>query len=158
SSFQPGEGKSFISLNLAVSYALLDKKTVILEFDLSRRKLSKNLGLSVKQGISNILAGQAELDDLLIEKPQHGANLFVLPRGSIPPNPAELISGKNMKLLLERLHERFDYIIIDSPPLNVVTDATLLQEYADITLIVLRQNYTSKLVYEQLNQRLVQHP
>jgi tyrosine-protein kinase Etk/Wzc len=158
SSFQPGEGKSFISLNLAVSYALLDKKTVILEFDLRKPQLSKNLGLSVKHGISNILAGQAELDDLLIEIPGHEGNLFVLPAGSIPPNPAELISGKNMSSLLEMLHERFDYIIIDSPPLNVVTDATLLQKYADITIVVLRQNYTSMMVYEKLNQRVAHYP
>ena len=158
SSFQPGEGKSFVSLNLAVSYALLDKKTVILEFDLRKPKLSKNLGLSVKNGISNILAGKAELDDTLIEIPDHGGNLFVLPAGSIPPNPAELISGKNMHYLMEMLHERFDYVIIDSPPLNVVTDATLLQKYADITVVVLRQNYTSMMVYEKLNQRMAQYP
>ena len=63
-----------------------------------------------------------------------------------------------MKLLLEMLHERFDYIIIDSPPLNVVTDATLLQKYADITIVVLRQNYTSMMVYEKLNQRIAQYP
>jgi tyrosine-protein kinase Etk/Wzc len=158
SSFQPGEGKSFVSLNLAVAYALLDKKTVVLEFDLRKPKLTKNIGLIVKYGISDILAGKAKLDDVLIEVPDHGGNLFVLPAGIIPANPSELISGKNMVYLVDMLQERFDYIIIDSPPLNVVTDATLLQKYADITVVVLRQNYTSMIVYEKLNQRMAQYP
>jgi len=157
-SFQPGEGKSFASLNLAVAYSLLNKKTVILEFDLRKPMLSKGLGLNAKRGISNILVGKSDLYEMLVEVPDHNGNLYILPAGSLPPNPAELISGPNMPELMRSLQERFDYIIIDSPPLNVVTDATLLQEYADITLIVLRQNYTSKLVYQQLNQRLEQHP
>jgi tyrosine-protein kinase Etk/Wzc len=158
SSFQPGEGKSFASLNLAVAYALLDKKTVILEFDLRKPGLIKNMGITAKEGISNILAGRAKADDLLLEVPDHGGNLFVLPAGNLPPNPAELISGSNMNCLIETLEERFDYIIIDSPPLNVVTDAALLQKYADITIVVLRQNYTSRYVYEKLNQRKSQYP
>ncbi|MEO8404389.1 MAG: polysaccharide biosynthesis tyrosine autokinase [Chitinophagaceae bacterium] len=158
SSFQPGEGKSFVSLNIATSYALLDKKTVVLEFDLRKPKLSKNLGLTTKGGISNILAGKTQLDDVLIEIPGHDGNLFLLPAGTLPPNPAELISGSNMGCLLKMLQERFSYIIIDSPPLNVVTDATLLQKYADITVIVLRQNYTSKDAYEHLNQRVAKNP
>ena len=100
SSFQPGEGKSFVSLNLAVAYALLDKKTVILEFDLRKPKLIKNMGLTAKQGISGILAGKSKLDELLMEVPDHGGNLFVLPAGNLPPNPAELISGPNMPHLV----------------------------------------------------------
>ena len=156
-SFQPGEGKSFASLNLAASYALLRKRTVILEFDLRKPQLIKNIGLSSKEGISNILAGKGNLDDLLIEVPEHEGMLYILPAGNLPPNPAELISGDQMEYLIKMLQERFDYIIIDSPPLGVVTDATLLQRFADITILVLRQNYTSNLVYEKLNQRAFQH-
>lgn len=158
SSFQPGEGKSFASLNLGVAYALLNKRTVILEFDLRKPMLSKSLGINGKKGISNILVGKSELYDVLVEVPDHNGNLYVLPAGSLPPNPAELISGTIMPDLMRALEEQFDYIIIDSPPLNVVTDATLLQDYADITLVVLRQNYTSKFAYEKLNQRITQHP
>jgi tyrosine-protein kinase Etk/Wzc len=157
-SFQPGEGKSFVSLNLGLAYSLLNKRTVILEFDLRKPMLTKSLGIPAKRGISSILVGKSGIEELLIEVPDHDGNLFVLPAGSLPPNPAELISGINMPGLINSLREQFDYIIIDSPPLNVVTDATLLQEYADITLVVLRQNYTSKLVYEKLNQRIAQHP
>jgi capsular exopolysaccharide synthesis family protein len=149
-SFQPGEGKTFVSLNLGVAYSLLNKKTVILEFDLRKPTLVKSLGLTARRGISNVLAGQSDLYDLLLEVPDLNGNLFVLPAGILPPNPAELISGVNMSELIRMLREHFDYIIIDSPPLNVVTDATLLQQYADITLVVLRQNYTSKQVYERL--------
>jgi tyrosine-protein kinase Etk/Wzc len=157
-SFQPGEGKSFASLNLGVAYSLLSKRTVILEFDLRKPMLSKSLELTAKRGISNVLAGKADMDSLLVEVPGYDGNLFVLPAGSLPPNPAELISGVNMPGLIANLREQFDYIIIDSPPLNVVTDASLLQEYADITVVVLRQNYTSRMVYEKLNQRVMQHP
>jgi tyrosine-protein kinase Etk/Wzc len=157
-SFQPGEGKSFASLNLGVAYALLGKRTVILEFDLRKPRLTKNMNLVAKKGISNILAGKAVLDDLLIEIPDHDGNLFVLPAGSLPPNPAELISGINMPELIQQLEEQFDFIIIDSPPLNVVTDASLLQKFADITVVVLRQNYTLKAVYSKLSQRATQHP
>jgi len=156
-SFQPGEGKSFASLNLAVSYALLGKRTVILEFDLRKPQLIKNMGITSKEGISNILAGKGNLDSLLIEVPEHEGNLFILPAGNLPPNPAELISGDQMEYLVKMLQERFDYIIIDSPPLGVVTDATLLQRYSDITILVLRQNYTSNLVYDKLNQRAFVH-
>ncbi|MFI5130109.1 MAG: GumC family protein [Chitinophagales bacterium] len=157
-SFQPSEGKSFASLNLAVAYSLLNKRTVILEFDLRKPTLTRTMGLSVKKGISHILAGKSGTDELLIEVPDQNGNLFVLPAGMLPPNPAELISGVYMTDLMKSLEDQFDYIIIDSPPLNVVTDATLLQEYADITLVVLRQNYTSKLVYEKLNQKVTHHP
>jgi len=156
-SFQPGEGKSFASLNLAASYALLRKRTVILEFDLRKPQLIKSIGLTSKEGISNILAGRGSVDDLLIEVPEHEGMLYILPAGNLPPNPAELISGDQMEYLIKQLQERFDYIIIDSPPLGVVTDATLLQRFADITILVLRQNYTSNLVYEKLNQRAFQH-
>jgi tyrosine-protein kinase Etk/Wzc len=157
-SFQPGEGKSFVCLNLGAAYALLHKKTVILEFDLRKPKLLKSLDMGAKEGISNILAGKSTLDDVLLEIPDHDGNLFVLPAGNLPPNPAELIAGPNMTYLIKMLQERFDYIIIDSPPLGVVTDATLLQRHADITVVVVRQNYTSTIVYEKLGQQTAQYP
>lgn len=157
-SFQLGDGKSFVSLNLAASYALLDKKTVILEFDLRRPHITKALGIDATEGISNILSGKSSPDDLLIEIPGYNGNLFLLPAGYIPPNPAELISGPKMACLIKILQERFDHIIIDTPPFSLITDATLLQQYADITLIVLRQDHTSCEVYTELKHQIARHP
>lgn len=151
-SFQSGDGKSFVSLNLAAAYALLNKKTVILEFDLRKPHITKNLGIDAKEGISNILAGKSKLEDLLLEIPGYESNLYLLPAGYLPPNPAELISGSKMGCLIKVLKERFDHIIIDTPPFSLVTDAALLQQYADINLVVLRQDYTSKDVYAELKQ------
>lgn len=157
-SFQPGDGKSFVSLNLAAGYALLEKKTVILEFDLRRPHLTKDLGLVEKEGISSILSGKSTVDELLIELPGFNGYLYLLPAGIIPPNPAELISGTRMQALMKVLEKRFDYVIIDTPPFGVVADATLLQQYSDISLVVLRQDHTSREVYSQLKDHVSRHP
>ena len=153
-----GDGKSFVSLNLAASYALLGRKTVIVEFDLRRPHVTKALGIDAKEGITNILSGKSTPEDLLIEIPGYNSNFFLLPAGYIPPNAAELISGPKMACLIKTLQERFDHIIIDTPPLTVVADATLLQQYADITLMILRQAYTSRDVYTELKQRSTRYP
>ncbi|MGK2861782.1 MAG: GumC family protein, partial [Chitinophagaceae bacterium] len=157
SSFQVGDGKSFFSLNLAAGYALLNKKTVILEFDLRRPQISKSLGIEVKEGISSLLSGRSSIEELLIEIPGYECNLFLLPAGNLPPNPAELISGPKMECFINNLQEQFDHIIIDTPPFSLVADAQLLQKYADITIIVLRQGHTSQDVYKQLNNGISSH-
>ncbi|MCG2618072.1 polysaccharide biosynthesis tyrosine autokinase [Terrimonas sp. NA20] len=158
SSSQPGDGKSFISINLAASYALLGKKTVIVELDLRKPHVGKYLGIVSKQGISAVLAGKEKLESVLVDIPEFGGNLSLLPAGYLPPNPAELISTVQMEMLFKSLSELFDYIIIDTPPFGLVTDAVLLQQYADITLAVVRQAHTNKEVYAELNQRSRQKP
>jgi tyrosine-protein kinase Etk/Wzc len=140
----PGEGKSFTSLNIAASYALLDKKVVVLEFDLRKPRLLRSLGLTAQKGISNYLSGQVELNDLFIPIEGYADHLYVLPSGPIPPNPSELILGTKMHELIRQLTERFDYIIIDSPPFSLVTDALLLKQFVELTIVVLRQGYSSK--------------
>jgi len=157
-SHRPGEGKSFTSLNLAASYALLDKKVVILEFDLRKPRLMRNLGLTTNLGISNYLTSNMNLDEVLVEIPGYNRNFWVMPTGPIPPNPAELILGKNMKSLMDELLARFDHIIIDSPPFSAVTDATLLQQYADVGVIILRQGFSDKEAYSDINDRVNQFP
>ncbi|RYG53318.1 MAG: polysaccharide biosynthesis tyrosine autokinase [Chitinophagaceae bacterium] len=155
-SAQPGDGKSFISINLAASYALLGKKTVLVELDLRKPHVSKYLNITSKQGISSILSGKAQMKDVLVEVPEFDGLLHLLPAGYLPPNPAELISMPNMEKLINELEAQFDYVIIDTPPFGLVTDAILLQRYADITLAVLRQGHTNKDAYKQLNQRITQ--
>ncbi|HMG66780.1 MAG TPA: polysaccharide biosynthesis tyrosine autokinase, partial [Chitinophagaceae bacterium] len=157
-SFQPGDGKSFVSLNLAAGYALLNKKIVMLEFDLRRPHIAKDLGLDTEKGITDVLNGQSSLDDVLVEIEEYGGCLFVMPAGNLTFNPAELISGPAMSDLMKTLQERYDYIILNTPPISVVTDASLLQQYADITLVVLRQGHTSREIYTALKNRTAEHP
>lgn len=157
-SSQPGDGKSFISINLAASYALLGKKTVLVELDLRKPHVGKYLDITSPQGVSGILAGKTKLDDVLVEIPGFKKQLVLLPAGYLPPNPSELISTVKMTEMIQELEKRFDYIIIDTPPFGLVTDAVLLQQYVDITLAVLRQGHTNKDVYDQLNQRIYQNP
>jgi len=157
-SHRPGEGKSFTSLNLAASYALLDKKVVILEFDLRKPRLMRNLGLTATHGISTYLTRTISLNEVLVEVPGYSGNFWVMPTGPIPPNPAELILGSQMKVLMDELLARFDHIIIDSPPFSAVTDSTLLQQYADVGVIILRQGYSDKEAYADINKRMLQFP
>jgi tyrosine-protein kinase Etk/Wzc len=151
-SFQPGDGKSFVSLNLAASYALLNKKTCILEFDLRKPHIAKYLNINPKEGISSYLSEKPCLKNLLIEVPGYNKNLFLLPAGYLPPNPAELIEGPNMEKMMAELEDQFDYIIIDTPPFSLVTDASLLQKYSNISLVILRQGHTSREVYKELKR------
>lgn len=158
-SHRPEEGKSFTSINLAASYALLNKKVVVLEFDLRKPRLSSTLDIHSDKGISNYLAGGiSDIDTILQEIPDFEQRFWLLPAGPIPPNPAELILGDRMKLLMEELNKKFDYIIFDTPPYGLVTDSVLLGGYTDINIIVLRQGFTFKWVLSDINKRLMDNP
>ncbi len=152
-SFRPGEGKSFTSLNLAASYTLLKKKVLILEFDLRKPRLARYLGLERKEGISSYLSGKGNIDELIQEVPGYHGNFFIISAGPIPPNPAELINGDYMIQFMKELEERFDVIILDTPPFGVVADPLLLEKYSDISIVVLRQGFTLKSVYTEINNR-----
>lgn len=158
-SHRPEEGKSFTSLNLAASYALLNKKVVVLEFDLRKPRLGTALNIHSESGISNYLAGSiTNLDQILQEVPEFEKRFWLLPTGPIPPNPAELILGDNMKKLMQELHQRFDYIILDTPPYGLVTDSSLLAAHADISVVVLRQGFSFNWVLQELNKKLSDNP
>lgn len=142
-----GEGKSFISTNMAAVYGLTDKRTIVLEFDLRKPKVLSGLDMQKRQGISNYMIGDVDLDSLII--PVAGEeNMYVLPCGPIPPNPAELLLNEKTDLLFAQLKNKFDYIIIDTAPIGMVSDALTLAKYADCTLYVTRQGHTFK---KQLN-------
>lgn len=159
-SHRPSEGKSFTSLNLAASFALLNKKVVVLEFDLRKPRLSSALNIPAEAtGISNYLAGgELSVDKLLKEVPGYDSRFWLLPTGPLPPNPAELILGERMKVLMDELSERFDYIILDTPPYGLVTDSSLLSSYADINIIVLRQGFTFDWVLREINKKIEDNP
>ncbi len=158
-SHRPSEGKSFTSLNLAASYALLNKKVVVLEFDLRKPRLRQNLNIKADTGISNFLNGSSDdLDGMLKEVQGFEQNFWLLGSGPIPPNPAELILSDRMKELIAALKKRFDYIIFDTPPYNLVTDSSLLAAYADINIVVLRNGYTFKFVINEINRKKEENP
>ncbi|MFT3947231.1 MAG: polysaccharide biosynthesis tyrosine autokinase [Agriterribacter sp.] len=154
-SHRPSEGKSFTSLNLAASFALLNKKVVVLEFDLRRPSLSQSLKLFPEKGISNYLSDNSvDVKDLLIEIPDFNKSFYLLPAGPIPPNPAELIVGERINSMMKELKGKFDYIILDTPPYSLVTDSSLLSKHADVNLVVLRHAYTFKFVLKELNKKV----
>ena len=138
-----GEGKTFIALNLGLTLALADKKVVILGLDLRKPKLVSYINSSSRAGITNFLTGQNSVEEIL-QQYEPNPNLFFITSGPIPPNPAELILAEKMEELINRLKERFDYILIDTPPIGLVTDALLLRRFSDNLLIVVRHKYTRK--------------
>lgn len=139
-----GEGKSFISLNLAMTYALMGKRTVLLGLDLRKPKIGTYVGMDHIPGISNYLSGQFSLEELPIELNYGKHNLYFINSGPIPPNPAELLLQPTMPEMINYLKRNFDYIIMDTPPVGLVTDAQILGEYADTCLYIVRHHYTMK--------------
>ncbi len=149
-----GEGKTFTSLNLGGVWALTNKKTVILELDLRKPKISRSLGLFDKKGISNYVIGEAGKEQLPILV-KDTRNLYVVPAGPIPPNPTELMLDKKMDELFSYLKSNFDIIIIDSAPMGLVSDAKVLSRFADAIIFVVRQRYTPKKQLEFINELYV---
>ncbi|MGN6605363.1 MAG: GumC family protein [Ginsengibacter sp.] len=146
-----GEGKSFMSINLGISLALTDKKVVILELDLRKPKLSEQFGISRRVGLSNYLIGKGTIDGMVKETTFQ--NVFLIPSGPIPPNPSELISNGKLKELLKILEERFDYILIDTAPVNPVTDAYIISPMADVTIFLVRHDYTPRVLIQNLERQ-----
>ncbi len=143
SSTMPGEGKTTISRMIAVMLARIKKRVVLLDMDLRLPKIHVELGgISVDTGMSTLLSGMSTLDDVLVEVEDEG--FYVIPAGPKPPNPSEMIASKRVDEIIKNLKERFDYIIIDTPPVGVVTDAMILMQKADLSLLVARVMVTKK--------------
>lgn len=136
-----GEGKSFVSTNTGAVMALANKRTIILEFDIRKPKIISGLGLLKQKGLTNYILGQAKLEELPIKVPGYD-NLFVLPCGPIPPNPAELLLDSRLNDLFTYLRQNFDVVIMDTAPVGMVSDAMTLSKFADCTLYIVRQGYT----------------
>jgi len=147
-----GEGKSFVSSNLAVTLAYASRKVVILEMDLRKPKVSVNFGLSTDHlGISNYL--NEEVTDLKkLIQPSGISGLDVLSSGSILPNPSELLEKEQLDILINTLRTMYDEIIIDSPPIHLVTDALVISRVTDASIYVIRQGYTHKYELEFIDE------
>jgi capsular exopolysaccharide synthesis family protein len=147
-----GEGKSFIALNLATSFALSGKKTVLLELDLSHPSISDKVNMIKSPGISEYLQGLYEPEEI-IRRSDFNENLFIIPAGSAPDaHPSELLENGRITELLNYSNEIFDWVIIDTAPVNAITDAYLLANKCDVTLYVIRHGYTPKVFIQRLDQ------
>jgi tyrosine-protein kinase Etk/Wzc len=147
-----GEGKTFISINLGSALAISGKKVVFLEFDLRKPKLSMNLGIDNSNGITNyIVSEHSDINAIIKPSPFH-QNLFVISSGPVPPNPSEILLNEKVADLITKLKKEFDFIIIDSAPVGLVADALIIEQFVDINLYVVRQNYTLKQSVDNLNK------
>ncbi|MFW5754462.1 MAG: polysaccharide biosynthesis tyrosine autokinase, partial [Marinilabiliaceae bacterium] len=137
-----GEGKTFCSMDLASVFAISGKKVALLGFDMRKPRLSDIYEKSKNIGLSNYLIGQCEVDD--ISFPSGMENLWILPSGTTPPNPSELINGDKTRVLFDQLRERFDVIVVDTPPVGLVADARILMQHSDCHMFVVRAGWTHK--------------
>src|SRR5690606_27822407 len=139
-----GEGKSFIALNLAAVLAISGKKVLVMEMDLRKPKVTAKLGKENKFGITNYIITPGLKPEDIISPSGLLDNMYLASTGPVPPNHAEIILHERLAELMKAVKEQFDYIIIDAPTIGLVTDAQLLNRYADLTLFLVRQRYTHK--------------
>lgn len=142
-SSEPGEGKSFVSLNLAYSIAMTGKRTVLLDLDLRSPQIANYLGLPAHTGVTNYLIDKNGADAASLMQSQ-SESFDVITAGPVPPNPSELLLSAKLDFLVSELREKYDYVIIDTAPVELVSDTFSLTRFADATLYVCRANYTTK--------------
>lgn len=149
-----GEGKSFNAANLAVSFAFMDRRTVVVGMDIRKPKLNHIFGLSGKlPGMTQFLASPSSVDLLSLCQPTAvSPNLYVLPSGAVPPNPTELVARKSLEQAIDLLKQHFDYVILDTAPIGMVTDTRLIARVADLSVYVCRAGYTHKNDFELINE------
>jgi capsular exopolysaccharide synthesis family protein len=142
SSSVPGEGKSFMAANIGLSISMMGKKTLIIGGDMRKPKLHKSFGISNAIGLSTYLIGKCTTEETIVATEHE--NLFVLPSGPIPPNPSELLVQDRWLKLIEELKVQFDFIVLDTPPLGLISDAELMAKQADLSLFVVRHDHSPK--------------
>ena len=150
----PKEGKSFAAANLAVSLAFLGKKTLIIGMDIRKPGLNKTFGFSTRShGITNYLQDpdQVNLKDMIMTS-DVSPNLHILPGGSVPPNPTELVARPIFDEAIEQLKQQYDYIILDTAPIGLVTDTSIIAHVADVGIVVCRADYTPKAAFRNINE------
>ena len=150
-SFNPGSGKTFLSINMAISLAIKGKKVLAFDGDLRHASLSSYVDRP-KEGLSNYLAGQIDDINSVIYQDELRPSLHILPTGTIPPNPSELIGSDRFEALLKKLRKSYDYIIIDCPPVDIVADTQIIEKSADRTLFVVRAGLLERSMLTELEK------
>ena len=154
-SARPQEGKTTTSINTAIVLAQKGVRVLLIDADLRRPSVHKTLGMGPRSGLSNVLTGSITLEHAITRSPIL-SNLFVLPAGTPPPNPAELLASSNMRDLLADLREHYDHIVIDTPPTLSVTDAVVLSQRVDAIILVIRSSKTTKQALRRSRDILMQ--
>ena len=148
----PGEGKTFVSLNIAAILTLLNKKVVIMDFDMRKPRLDKIFDVESHKGVSTILSGQTKIDECIMESGI--PNLDFITSGPVPPNPSELILLPKLQEVLAYLKTKYDYIIIDTPPIGLVTDALEILKISDYPIYILRAAYSNRSFVNSINRTI----
>ena len=141
-SYRPNEGKTFCSVNLAAILAKAGKKVLLMEFDLHKPKVAVGLGMNSEVGLSNVLIGRASWRQVVL--PTQFEHFFVILAGPTPPNASELVLSKHMEAMFTEARTEYDYVIVDTPPVGLITDALLMMRHVDATLFVVNTRFASK--------------
>lgn len=148
-SFNPGSGKSFLAINIAISFAIKKKKILVIDGDLRHRTVSSYVD-SPNKGLSDYLNNQIEDWKEIIVSYKGYTNLHILPIGTIPPNPTELLEDSKLSMLIEALRPEYDYIFIDCPPVDIVADAQIIEKWADRTIFIVRSGLLDRSMLSEL--------
>lgn len=151
SSINPGSGKSFVSYNLALSFAIRKKSVLVVDCDLRHGSASMFVGMP-KKGITDYLTSRADDWHSLVVQSSANQELAILPIGKMPPNPAELLEGSRLGSLIEEARKEYDYVFLDCPPVNIVVDTQIVAPYADTTLFVVRAGLLERAAISELNE------
>lgn len=148
-SFNPGSGKSFLAINIAISFAIKKKKILVIDGDLRHRTVSSYVD-SPNKGLSDYLNNQIEDWKEIIVSYKGYTNLHILPIGTVPPNPTELLEDSKLSMLIEALRPEYDYIFIECPPVDIVADAQIIEKWADRTIFVVRSGLLDRSMLSEL--------
>ncbi len=151
-STESGDGKTYFSINLAGVYSMASPKTILVDLDIRKPSIYQRLGCENEIGVSNFLANQCSLDDIIV-RPE-GAEFDFITGGTVPPNAGELIRSDDLISMLDELRKRYEYVIIDTSPIGVVADAYSLASLSDINLFIIRSNKTNKNFVRNLSNQL----
>ncbi|MDD4990742.1 MAG: polysaccharide biosynthesis tyrosine autokinase [Paludibacter sp.] len=151
-STESGDGKTYFSINLASIYSMASKKTILVDMDIRKPSVNQRFNIVQPNGVTNYLVNQCTLDEVILHLPK--VDFDILPAGSIPPNPGELIRSDKLIEMFKELRNRYDYVIVDSSPIGMVTDAYALAQLSDVNLFVVRNGKTNKSFFKKLATQL----
>jgi len=152
-STESGDGKSYFCINLAAVYAMVSPKTILVDMDIRKPSINQRFEITQTNGVSNYLINQCTLDEVIIHGIP-GADFDILPAGTIPPNPGELIRSNKLIEMFAELRKRYEFIVVDTSPIGIVTDAYSLAALSDTTIFIVRNGKTNKNLYKRLSIQL----